>query len=374
MFCKYCGNQLVDGTRFCPKCGKPVDPISTEQSWEDTEGMQEREEEFSQYTYENPYYSEPVQKKRGKGVLIVILIVAIGIIGVLLGRRMSGTKIAKNDKSTPFAISDTTSGKDGSSDKEETVDSDGITVPKVQIKSSPDKYTQYIKSYVGMNALSVGYTSLGEDRMDRLGPAVLQIIFVSKDGTFVDYFDESILDDYVVTGQSLAPNTEVKLTFQKDSDGQEYDNLVDTQSYESIILSVEKRGEGTGWVPDFSEITASPDKNTCYIRDYTGLNLASFGYTSLGGDRRDTYGKGNIELKLVTDDGSVIPLGDDNEAETNSEEDSEDNTDDPLRNYVVTGQDIAPNTQLTYTFNSEYDFVESQSLDAVTLYVKKIGG
>ena len=30
-FCKYCGNQLSDGVKFCPKCGKPVVDIEPQQ-------------------------------------------------------------------------------------------------------------------------------------------------------------------------------------------------------------------------------------------------------------------------------------------------------------------------------------------------------
>ena len=35
MFCKYCGNELPDGTTFCPKCGSDDTPVTTEKS--DTE-------------------------------------------------------------------------------------------------------------------------------------------------------------------------------------------------------------------------------------------------------------------------------------------------------------------------------------------------
>ena len=36
----------------------------------------------------------------------------------------------------------------------------------ITIKDSPDKYTWYIKNYVGKNCASIGYTSMGGDRMD----------------------------------------------------------------------------------------------------------------------------------------------------------------------------------------------------------------
>lgn len=31
MFCPNCGNQLEDGSRFCPACGKPVVSEGTQQ-------------------------------------------------------------------------------------------------------------------------------------------------------------------------------------------------------------------------------------------------------------------------------------------------------------------------------------------------------
>ena len=39
----------------------------------------------------------------------------------------------------------------------------------ITIKNSPDKYTWYIKNYVGKNCASIGYTSMGGDRMQKNG-------------------------------------------------------------------------------------------------------------------------------------------------------------------------------------------------------------
>lgn len=49
----------------------------------------------------------------------------------------------------------------------------------------------------------------------------------------------------MVTGQSVSPNTELKLVFDKDSDGKEYDSLVDTQNIEEIELYVTKLSSQT---------------------------------------------------------------------------------------------------------------------------------
>ena len=32
MFCKNCGNQIPDGVRFCPKCGKVTGAVLSNQS------------------------------------------------------------------------------------------------------------------------------------------------------------------------------------------------------------------------------------------------------------------------------------------------------------------------------------------------------
>lgn len=45
-------------------------------------------------------------------------------------------------------------------------------------------------------------------------------------------------------------------------------------------------------------VQVSADRHTDYIKDYVGTNLASFGYTSLDGNRRDYYGNGNIKLSI----------------------------------------------------------------------------
>ena len=44
----------------------------------------------------------------------------------------------------------------------------------------------------------------------------------------------------MVTRQDVAPNSVIRLTFMKDSKGNEYSNLVQSQSYESITLYVHK--------------------------------------------------------------------------------------------------------------------------------------
>ena len=163
------------------------------------------------------------------------------------------------------------------------------------VNASPDRYTWYVQDYVGRNAAGFGYTSLGGDRLDRYGAGYLEFIFVTEDGTFIDIEDEKMLQKYIVTGQNIAPNTEMKYIYQTDSSGKEYSSLIDFQSVTTIDLTV-RRMDGTlsGDPVSFEliPITPSPDKYTQYIRNYIGKNAASFGYTSLGGERRTDMARG----------------------------------------------------------------------------------
>ncbi len=236
----------------------------------------------------------------------------------------------------------------------------------VTINASTDKYTWYVQDYVGRNAASFGYTSLGGDRLERYGNGYLTFTFVTEDGTYLDIDDEEQLRQYVVTGQNIAPNTQIRYIFEKDSEGNEYSSLLEWQSVECVDLTV-RRLDGTlrGEPIDFEliPIDVSPDRYTEHIRNYVGKNLASFGYASLGGDRRDHYGETTVKLNMVTQDGTYI--------------DPEDTQ--QLMRYVVTRQDVAPNSEMKITYlkdshGEEYSsLVDSQTYETVTLYVREIG-
>lgn len=251
--------------------------------------------------------------------------------------------------------------KEENTQVEETSKLEEIETENVVIKPSPDKYTWYIKNYVGKNCASLGYTSLGGDRFDKYGMGLLELIFISVDGSYVDIDSEDVLREYVVIGQSLKPNTELKLSFLKDDEGKEYDGLIDNQSYEEIVLCVKKIGtDGKSF--DFTEINPSPDKYTWYIADYVGRNLKDCGYVSLGGNLMDEYGEAVVELILVSEDGSYIDPTDE----------------EALKSYVVTSQNIQPNTELKLEFmkdsnGKEYgSLIDTQSIEEIEVYVKKI--
>ena len=233
----------------------------------------------------------------------------------------------------------------------------------VTVKQSPDKYTWYIKNYVGKNCASFGYTSMGGDRMDHYGAGYIELVLVTPDGAYIDIETDDDLKQYVVTAQSIAPNTELKYTFELDEEGNEYENLVSWQNYEEIVLCVKKVGSSEETSLGLTEIYPSPDKYTWYIRDYTGRNLASCGYLSMGGKRMDHYGAGYIRFVITSDDGTFI-----------DPQDTE-----LLKNYVITGQSVAPNTELQYVFETDSDgneyenLVRSQNLEEIELTVKPVG-
>lgn len=110
------------------------------------------------------------------------------------------------------------------------------------------------------------------------------------------------------------------------------------------------------------KIKESPDKYTQYIRDYTGKNLANVGYTALGGFRADMYGNSWVKLTPVTKTGKYIDATDE----------------ELLKSYVVSKQDVKPNSELKYAYyvdpttNEETNMVVKKSISEVLLYVKKV--
>lgn len=233
-----------------------------------------------------------------------------------------------------------------------------------QIKESPDKYTWYIKDYVGKNCATLGYTSYNGMRYDEYGAGVLRLIFVTADGSYVDVESEDALKEYAVIGQSLEPNAELKLTFEKDSEGNESEYSVIHQTYKELVLMVKKVGTEEVYGGAATVVNPSPDKYTWYISDYVGRNLADCGYVSYRGDICDEYGAGGIRFVVVAEDGSFVDPEDEGQ----------------LRGYKVVGQSAAPNTELKYTFEKNGDgvesdtFVESQNFYEIDLYVSPIPG
>lgn len=107
------------------------------------------------------------------------------------------------------------------------------------IAPSPDKHTYYSRDYVGKNLHSIGYESLGGVYLDEYGDGHIQLDIITDDGSYADYADPTVLQQYVVTSQSVAPGTELDLVYNTYSDGTE-SGLVDSQNIDSITLNVKK--------------------------------------------------------------------------------------------------------------------------------------
>ena len=236
------------------------------------------------------------------------------------------------------------------------------TVEPVEIKASPDKYTCYVKDYVGKNLAAVGYTSMNGKRMDRYDNGYLHLVLLAADGAYIDVENEVSLQDWKIIGQNLAPNTEIKYTYELDENGSEYDNLVATQSIEEIVLAVAPVGENAV-APEMAAISAAPDRYHFYTRDYVGRNLTQCGYTSMSGRRVDAYGAAYVYLMLVTTNGDYVDLEDE----------------ESLKKWVVIAQNQAPNAEVTYAYSldengAEYEnLVASQTLEEILLTVAPVG-
>lgn len=231
----------------------------------------------------------------------------------------------------------------------------------IEIKTSPDKYTWYMKNYVGKNLAGVGYTSLGGDRMDSYGGGYIELILLTPNGEYIDISNEEELKGWRVVAQSLEPNTEIKYVFECNDEGEEYDHLVSHQNVEEIVLAVAPVGK-TPAIPSLTAINLSPDRYTSYIADYVGRTLAQCGYISLAGKLMDQYGKAYVHLAVYSDDGSYIDVQDEN----------------TLKNYMVTSQSLAPNTEIKMEYmldsnGNEYDnLIENQNIEEIELYVVKV--
>lgn len=151
-----------------------------------------------------------------------------------------------------------------------------IDVPSLTpILPSPDPHTEYVRDYVGRNLSQCGYVAMSGKLTQQYGNAYVHLIVNTDDGSFVDIQDEDALKNYVVTHQSIAPNSEIRFSFEKDSSGMELLDEVHDQSIEEIDLNVvplerydgkSSQTGGTAPAPDqaepIPETTTSPETST----------------------------------------------------------------------------------------------------------------
>lgn len=100
-----------------------------------------------------------------------------------------------------------------------------------------DRYTKYVKDYVGRNASDVGTLRLSGKYMDSYGAANILIVFITENGEAVT---EDNIANYRVTSQNPAPGTEINIVFETDENGEEYEYSTESVSLNEIVLHVEK--------------------------------------------------------------------------------------------------------------------------------------
>lgn len=219
-------------------------------------------------------------------------------------------------------------------------------------------YTYQIRNYIGKNLASVGKVE-NERLIDEYGKGEINIIIVTENGTYISPEDEA-KKEYSVVGQNVDAGTDITIVHQRDSKGEPYSSLVDYQSCEEIVLYVAPIGD-KNYKPEYITILPTLDRHSYYIRDYVGRNAASFGKTDSSG-RIDNYGEGEMRIVFTSENGKYV--------------DPEDIDD--LKNYIVVGQDMEPNTELTleYETNSrgeEYDnLIRSQNYEEINLIVRPV--
>lgn len=116
-----------------------------------------------------------------------------------------------------------------------------------------DRHEHHIRDYIGRNTATFKVSYDGR-LYDTYGRAFLYITLNAEDGSYVDV---NSLEKYVVVSQDLAPNTALKITFDKDSAGVEYSSLIKSQNYEEITLNVRRLNDITSEIPS----STSEDKN-----------------------------------------------------------------------------------------------------------------
>ena len=168
-----------------------------------------------------------------------------------------------------------------SSDKHEIPEA--TKTPVSETENKVNIISTKVKNYVGLNLISCGYTSMGGDLRDKYGDTNLALVLLSPDGTFIDPNDKKQLQAYTVIDQKPAPNTPFDISTSIDGD-------MVNKGYEEIILIVNKTGEDIQAAPELHDVRPSPDKSIQFVKNYTGRNLDTVGYTTMGGKRYDQYG------------------------------------------------------------------------------------
>jgi len=135
-------------------------------------------------------------------------------------------------------------GSDGSNESESALVTSDETSEEPQEETEvyeDDRYTKHVKNYVGRNASSVGTLRMSGNFMESYGALDLLVVHITENGEAVT---EDNVADYRVVRQEPAPGTPISLEYKKNSEGEEYDNLLESSSIKELILHLEKVSTG----------------------------------------------------------------------------------------------------------------------------------
>ena len=213
-----------------------------------------------------------------------------------------------------------------------------------------------VKNYIGKNAASIGKV-INDYLIDEYGDGCVKFVFVNEDGSLISN-DTETRKNYIITQQNSPAGSTLTIVYDRNNDGT-ISNYVSYQSVDEIVLYVTPINQKP-YKPNPTLIKPTLDKHKYHIRDYIGRNAASFG-KDINKNRIDEYGEGHIKIIFASEDGHYVD-------ESNVDE---------LKRYVITNQDIEANSDLIFTFEKndyglELMFIQSQSIEEITLFVKKI--
>ena len=225
------------------------------------------------------------------------------------------------------------------------------------VKVSDDAHITYMKDYVGMNLANAAYEAMsGVIRVqympDKLSGSI-KVLVSTPDGKSLSPDD---MKNYYIVAQSIEPNSVISTSYSLD-DGEET-KKVGHMTPSAIRFNVLPVGtEPTDEDLEITKINASEDTNVEYIRDYRGLNLGMIG-ESYGFDNgvREDYSGATVMVIPNSSDGSYIDLSD------------EEN----LKNYVVIGQDVAPNSKMSVTYDEDNKRADDQTLSMIYVSIVNV--
>ena len=185
MFCKYCGNEIADNSKFCPKCGNEIHPIRKMSN--DHDVQQQKVVDNNEKKIEDVVIVNTRHKSVAKVVLPVILVIII--CGVFIATKVISTKNNNNnavnneDNKEYFVAEDNALKNDDQKDDEAKSDSNKIvedmdrgytnetTVDDVEnneksVSQDPDfiRYWPVVEPVFNEEKQIIEYKSKGDDK------------------------------------------------------------------------------------------------------------------------------------------------------------------------------------------------------------------